>query len=60
MEAFVEIIPGHDRYLDPPDYPTHSECDGCGSMEDNDDLTEIGGRWMCEYCKADYVDEWSG
>lgn len=54
----MESIPDHDKWLDPPDFPTHGECDGCGSLEDYGDMTEIDGRWLCVDCEADYTDEW--
>jgi hypothetical protein len=50
----MESIPGHDRYLDPPDWPTRGQCDLCGEDYDNDDLTRTGPtgcyRWLCNDC----------
>ena len=50
----MEIIPDHDKYYDPPDWPLRGQCDLCGEDYDNDDLTRIGPagayRWVCMEC----------
>jgi len=48
----MEEIRGHDRYLDPPDEPTHWECDKCGEVFDGGDLNhnEGGYEWICDDC----------
>lgn len=49
-------IPNHDRYLDPPDEPDHSACDGCGEIFDNGDLTKVGKYYPFTYlCKECYL-----
>ena len=53
----MEYIKNHDKYLDPPDYPTHSKCDNCGEMFDNDDLHEIDDKWLCDVCLREYEEE---
>lgn len=47
----------YDRYLDPPDPPTHWECDGCGEMFDGSDMTELGDKWYCNECLENGGDE---
>jgi len=47
----MEHIPNHDKYLDPPDPPTHSPCDICGGLFDTDDLNQLpNDRWYCDDC----------
>jgi formylmethanofuran dehydrogenase subunit E len=46
----METVDFFDKHLDPPDYPTHSECDGCGDIFDNDDLNQFYNRWFCDVC----------
>jgi hypothetical protein len=46
----MEPIPDHDKYLDPPDDPLHSECDGCGNEYLTEDLCKHGRLWLCEDC----------
>ncbi len=43
---------GTDRYLDPPDEPTHWECDKCGEVFDGGDLNHNKGgyEWICDEC----------
>ena len=55
-------IRNHDRYLDPPDPPTHWECDRCGVMYDGGDLNQIGKQdiWICDECLPDYKKENDG
>jgi hypothetical protein len=53
----MENIPDHDKYLDPPEYPTHGECDGCHEMFDYDDMTVRGDKWYCNECMDDILDE---
>lgn len=41
-----------------PDFPTHSECDNCGAMFDNDDLNQLpGDEWLCDDCLKDLESE---
>lgn len=40
----------NDRYLDPPECDTMSNCDRCGVEFDNDDLLKSGIRWLCVEC----------
>ncbi len=56
----TEFIRNHDRYLDPPDPPTHSECSNCGRIFDNDDLNETprgSDYWLCEECLEEHNQE---
>lgn len=57
----MEYIYDHDFRLDPPDLPTHGECDGCGNVFDNGDLSKVGRhwpyRWLCDECKAGEKDD---
>ena len=54
-------IRNHDRYLDPPDEPTHWECDRCGCIFDGGDLNERGDRWYCDECRAEVeIEEMEG
>ena len=50
----METIANHDRYYDPPDEPTHAECDECGEVFDIGDLNKTGKywpfRWLCDDC----------
>lgn len=46
----MESIPGHDRWLDPPDPPTHGECAWCGEVFDFDDMTRYKDDWFCREC----------
>ena len=52
----MESIKGHDKWLDPPEEPTHWECDGCGGIFDGGDLNQIGKRdeWYCDECYEEY------
>lgn len=51
----TEFIRNHDRYLDPPDPPTHAPCDNCKREFDVDDLTEAEHDWwLCEECYEEY------
>ena len=51
----TEIIRNHDRYLDPPDPPTHGNCDKCGERYDYDDMWEVEpDYWLCDECKEEY------
>ena len=51
-------LSGNDSYYDPPDEPTFSECDMCGCVHDNDDLTHIKNNgedlWLCQDCEENY------
>lgn len=58
----MEIIPGHDRWLDPPEYPTRGYCAGCQDYFDYDDMTVrmVTGKddlWYCHECMDDLLDE---
>jgi predicted amidophosphoribosyltransferase len=53
----MEFIPDHDRYLDPPEYPTHGFCAGCQDKFDYDDMTEVGDKWYCNDCLDDLPEE---
>lgn len=47
-------------WLDPPDPPTHWECDRCGVLYDGDDLNETPYRsdyWLCDDCLEEYEAE---
>ena len=39
-----------DKYLDPPEEPTHWECDGCHEIFDGGDMTKEDGRGYCQDC----------
>ena len=55
----TEFIRNHDKYLDPPDEPTHGACSNCGEWCDYDDMHHIGkysDTWLCEECYQDYLD----
>lgn len=41
-----------DKYLDPPELPTHGPCDHCGVVFDNGDLNRFEGEWLCDECEA--------
>jgi len=54
----MEEIKNHDRYLDPPDFPTHSLCDWCHEKYDNGDLILVGSsHWACPDCREDAFKE---
>jgi hypothetical protein len=53
----METIPGHDHYLDPPEYPTKDRCYICEDIFDIDDLDEIGGHYYCGMCKPETYDD---
>ena len=54
----MEDIKNHDRYLDPPDYPTHSRCDWCHEIFDNGDLVLIGSNYRaCKDCEEEAWEE---
>lgn len=40
----------HDKWLDPPDEPSHAPCDWCGEIFDTGDLTKVKGQWACNDC----------
>ncbi len=49
-----------DRYLDPPDPPRYSECDGCGwefLTESLHKTTTKPYEWMCDNCLKIEADE---
>lgn len=46
----MEYIPGNDKWLDPPDEPTHWKCDSCKEMFDGGDLNKRGDYWYCDEC----------
>lgn len=55
----TEFIRNHDKYLDPPDEPTHGACSNCGEWCDYDDMHHIGkysDTWLCAECYQDYLD----
>lgn len=54
----MEYIPDHDKYLDPPDYPTHENCYRCGERCDYDDMTKQGDAWYCDACFAEKIEEY--
>ena len=39
-----------DKHLDPPDGPTHWECDSCHERFDGGDLTKVDDLWFCNEC----------
>ena len=43
-----------DKYLDPPECPTHGPCDHCGEVFDNGDLNKVKRHgetlWLCDEC----------
>ena len=45
------------RWLDPPDEPTHWECDRCGCVFDGSDMTEENYKWYCDECHEIYLAE---
>ena len=49
----------HSRWLDPPDEPTHWECDRCGQVYDGGDLNhnQRGYEWICDDCIEELGDE---
>ena len=49
----MESVDFFDKHLDPPDYPTRSECDNCGCDFDNGDLTKTEAGWLCDECIED-------
>ena len=53
----MEDIKNHDRYFDPPNYPTRSRCDWCEEMYDNEDLKYVDGKWLCGDCEAECMAE---
>ena len=50
---------GMDRWLDPPDEPTHWECDRCGQVFDGGDLNhnQRGYEWLCDDCLEEMGEE---
>ncbi len=49
---------GYDKWLLPPDPPTHFPCDKCKSECDVDDLVEVEpDYWLCPGCLEDYEDD---
>jgi len=50
MTSYFNI--GLDRGLNPPEPPTHWECDKCGEVFDGGDLNhnEGGYEWICDEC----------
>ena len=55
----MESIRGHDRYLDPPEPPTHWECDKCGLVWDSFYLNPDchGYEYLCDDCLKELGDE---
>jgi len=50
----------YDKYLDPPDPPTHWECDRCGGIFDGGDLNETPYKsdyWLCDDCLEEHNQE---
>lgn len=51
-------LKGYDRWLIPPDPPTHAPCDKCKGEFDVDDLTEAGRNWwLCPECLDEHNQE---
>ncbi len=50
----MESVDPQDRYLNPPESPTHSPCDNCGIEFHEEDLTRRNNpqRWLCNDCIA--------
>ena len=44
----------YDKYLNPPDPPTHGKCAYCGGWFDRDDMYERGWDEVCEDCLDEY------
>ena len=53
----MESVDFMDRYLDPPDEPTHDNCDRCKHAFHVDDLTTLAGRSLCDECLAAEIAE---
>ena len=49
----LDYFPRNDRYLDPPEAPTHEACKMCHDMFDRDDLDDYG---YCPEC-AEMIEE---
>jgi hypothetical protein len=52
----MQPIPGHDRWLDPPDEPTHGECSVCREVKDYSDMYSCGfsqDTEVCDDCMTD-------
>ena len=46
---------GHNSsWYEPPEPPTHGNCNRCGDLMDYGDMDEIDGEYYCEMC-ADIV-----
>jgi formylmethanofuran dehydrogenase subunit E len=56
----METIKDHDKYLDPPDEPTHGPCDDCDEIFDYGDMTDINGKWVCDDCLSYEMDLQNG
>ena len=50
----MEYIPGNDKWLDPPDEPTHGYCEECGDLFDYSDLNERGDYYYCDECVKEH------
>lgn len=51
---------GHNSsWYEPPDEPTHWECDKCGEVFDGGDLNhnEGGYEWICDDCLEEMGEE---
>lgn len=47
----MESVDPFDKWLDPPDFPTHSECSICGNYFYNEDLDDCYcGKLLCRDC----------
>jgi formylmethanofuran dehydrogenase subunit E len=53
----MESVDYFDRYLDPPEYSNHSNCDACNEIFDNNDLNEIDGIYLCDSCLETHKSE---
>jgi len=40
-----------ERYLDPPEEPRNSLCDGCKGSFPTQELEKFRGAWLCESCE---------
>ena len=46
----MESVDPFDKWLDPPDEPTHDECYMCGALCAVDDMYEYQDDYICESC----------
>lgn len=45
-----DMFIGMSMGLNPPESPSHWECDRCGEIFDGSDMTEVDDRWYCDDC----------